>query len=127
VLLEMILFQLPMKDLLFAQKVSRTWQAVIQISTKLQKRLFFRPMVPRDATFCELSGHTSTLTQHLTLTQVRRPSGRLPSWPLGNANPLLFKVLPYPDLTTGVATKITAISLLKPRFNFLRSPPEASW
>ena len=43
-LLEAILVQLPMKDLLLAQRVNKDWQATIVTSKKLQERLFLRPI-----------------------------------------------------------------------------------
>ncbi len=46
-LLETILFQLPTKDLLFAQKVCRHWRGVITCSTKLQQALFFKSISGR--------------------------------------------------------------------------------
>ena len=42
-LLEHILFQLPTKDLLLAQRVCKFWQANIKASKKIQQALFFRP------------------------------------------------------------------------------------
>lgn len=42
-LLEGILAELPMKDLLLAQRVSRQWKSLIVSSDKLQQLLFFRP------------------------------------------------------------------------------------
>ncbi|KAK3710852.1 hypothetical protein LTR37_010076 [Vermiconidia calcicola] len=42
-LLEKILLFLPMKDALFAQRVSRKWNAVISESIALQKKLFLLP------------------------------------------------------------------------------------
>lgn len=43
-LLENILLQLPMKDILLAQKVSRHFQTLITASPALQQALFFRPL-----------------------------------------------------------------------------------
>ena len=43
-LLEMILYKLPVKDLLFAQRVARQWKAVTDNSVKLQQGLFFTPI-----------------------------------------------------------------------------------
>ena len=43
-LLESILFQLPTRDLLLGQRVSKRWQAVIGISRKLQRALFLEPV-----------------------------------------------------------------------------------
>ncbi|KAI7213718.1 hypothetical protein KC333_g6427 [Hortaea werneckii] len=42
-LLENILYFLPMKDLLFAQRVCMKWRELIQRSIPLQEALFFRP------------------------------------------------------------------------------------
>jgi hypothetical protein len=42
-LFEAILVQLPPRDLLLAQRISRGFQSVIQSSPKLQQSLFFRP------------------------------------------------------------------------------------
>jgi hypothetical protein len=47
-LLEIILYELPTKDLLFAQRISKQTKAVIDNSTKLQQALFFKP-VPADS------------------------------------------------------------------------------
>ncbi|KAK5699477.1 hypothetical protein LTR97_005605 [Elasticomyces elasticus] len=41
-LLENILIQLPIRDLLFAQKVCKDWQQAIAASPKIQEALFFR-------------------------------------------------------------------------------------
>jgi hypothetical protein len=48
-LLESILLHLPLKDLLFAQKVSRQWQTVIATSPPIQQALFFAPGQVKDA------------------------------------------------------------------------------
>ena len=48
-LLEMILLWLPMKDLLFAQKICRRWQAAINGSKQIRKALFFEPGAAVDA------------------------------------------------------------------------------
>lgn len=45
-LLEAILVELPMRDLLLSQRVSKTFQLTIKGSTKLQRKLFFVPMDP---------------------------------------------------------------------------------
>lgn len=42
-LLEMVLLQLPMCDLLFAQSVCKHWEATIKGSSKVRKALFFDP------------------------------------------------------------------------------------
>src|SRR5207253_420563 len=42
-LLEAILFRLPIRDLLLAQRVSRQWRDIISNSLSLQQALFFRP------------------------------------------------------------------------------------
>jgi hypothetical protein len=41
VLLEMILYKLPVKDLLFAPRITGQWEAVIGNSVKLQQAVFF--------------------------------------------------------------------------------------
>lgn len=52
-LLEMILLQLPVVDILLAQRVNKTWQATIANSPKLQRALFFRPVDdPVVSNFC---------------------------------------------------------------------------
>ena len=43
-LMEAILLQLPLKDALLSQRVSKQWRNTIVGSTKLQQLLFFRPM-----------------------------------------------------------------------------------
>ncbi|KAK5714981.1 hypothetical protein LTR15_010397 [Elasticomyces elasticus] len=40
-LVEIILLQLPMKDLLLSQRVCKTWKAVVESSSGIQKALFF--------------------------------------------------------------------------------------
>ncbi|KAK5705544.1 hypothetical protein LTR97_002663 [Elasticomyces elasticus] len=42
-LVEMILLQLPLPNVLLAQRVDRTWYAIIKESPQLQRALFFRP------------------------------------------------------------------------------------
>lgn len=44
-LLELILLELPVRDLLFAQLVCRTFKATIDRSEPIQQRLFFRPQI----------------------------------------------------------------------------------
>ncbi|KAK3632723.1 hypothetical protein LTR56_016193 [Elasticomyces elasticus] len=48
-LLETILLGLPIKDLLFAQKVCKTWMEVTEGSARIQKALFFIPGSSLDA------------------------------------------------------------------------------
>ncbi|KAK3684611.1 hypothetical protein LTR37_020111 [Vermiconidia calcicola] len=48
-LVEAILSQLPMRDLLLAQRVCKHWKEVIDASSKLQKALFFQPATDRVA------------------------------------------------------------------------------
>lgn len=43
-LVEQILLELPIQDILFAQRVNHTWCGVIQESLKLQRALFFKPI-----------------------------------------------------------------------------------
>lgn len=42
-LLELILFYLPVHELLFAQRVNRTWRLLIKTSGILQENLFIKP------------------------------------------------------------------------------------
>ena len=51
-LLEMILYELPTKDLLFAQRISKQAKAVIDNSTKLQQALFFKPIQAGPLKWC---------------------------------------------------------------------------
>jgi hypothetical protein len=41
-LLEIILYKLPIRDLLFSQRVAKQWKAVIENSQRLQEALFMR-------------------------------------------------------------------------------------
>lgn len=50
-LLEMVLLRLPLKDLLFAQSVCKTWKNTIDNSADLQKALFFQPAASEVAYF----------------------------------------------------------------------------
>ncbi|USW53653.1 Putative F-box-like domain superfamily protein [Septoria linicola] len=43
-LLEMILLELPPRDVLLAQRVNKQWQGAITASLKLQQLLFFKPV-----------------------------------------------------------------------------------
>jgi hypothetical protein len=64
-LLEAILLNLPIKDLLFAQKISKNFNQVIKSSTPLQKALFFQPGNLEDAAvdakihYLDTAGRTS--------------------------------------------------------------------
>lgn len=61
-LLESILFELGTKDLLFAQRVSKHWQAVIESSCKLQQALFFKSI---HGDIPSISGAASTYSKVL--------------------------------------------------------------
>ncbi|KAK3623061.1 hypothetical protein LTR56_021814 [Elasticomyces elasticus] len=50
-LLENILLQLPMRDLLFAQKVCKTWKLTIDTTLSIQKALFFAPGMVKDIAY----------------------------------------------------------------------------
>ena len=58
-LLEMILYKLPIRDLLFAQRIAKQWKAVIDNSVKLQQALFFRP-VPIEPVLFVIAPHFDT-------------------------------------------------------------------
>ncbi|KAI6810796.1 hypothetical protein KC340_g17734 [Hortaea werneckii] len=55
-LLEAILYQLPLQDLLGAQSVCKTWQTVIDHSKKLQRALYFEPVVWDLVALCKEPG-----------------------------------------------------------------------
>ncbi|KAK4898588.1 hypothetical protein LTR27_003760 [Elasticomyces elasticus] len=50
-LLEAILLQLPIRDLLFAQKICRTWKTTINTSPAVKKALFFAPGTVNDVRY----------------------------------------------------------------------------
>lgn len=51
-LLEAILLELPMRDLLMSQKVSKHWKAVWDGSVRIQRALYFVPAEKRDKVVC---------------------------------------------------------------------------
>ncbi|RMY13919.1 hypothetical protein D0867_07300 [Hortaea werneckii] len=55
-LLEAILYQLPLRDLVRAQLVCRQWQTVIDHSKKLQRALYFEPVVWDLVALCKEPG-----------------------------------------------------------------------
>ncbi|KAI7349905.1 hypothetical protein KC354_g13030 [Hortaea werneckii] len=55
-LLEAILYQLPLRDLVRAQSVCRQWQTVINHSKKLQRALYFEPVVWDLVALCKEAG-----------------------------------------------------------------------
>lgn len=60
----MILYKLPMTDVLFAQKISKHWKTVIDDSIKLQRALFFKPIITEDVseskwTKCSTEGNST--------------------------------------------------------------------
>lgn len=59
-LVEYILLELPLRDVLLAQRIDRTWRNIIQGSSKLQKALFFRPSVDHTLMMRGLSDYTKT-------------------------------------------------------------------
>ncbi|KXT01652.1 hypothetical protein AC578_2763 [Pseudocercospora eumusae] len=87
-LLESILLELPIRDVLLAQRVAKSWQQTISGSIKLQRSLFFKPMAvltasqsgPRDdiqflaldtpcATVLQCPGPKTLLTSVLPVTK----------------------------------------------------------
>ncbi|KAK4922532.1 hypothetical protein LTR49_010232 [Elasticomyces elasticus] len=50
-LLEAILLRLPIRDLLFAQKVCKIWKLTIDTTLSIQKALFFAPGMVKDITY----------------------------------------------------------------------------
>lgn len=92
-LVEAVVLELPLQDILLAQRVDRTWRATIKNSPKLQKALFFRPSVedglfmasiarPTDACTCEKSAHAPPLS-HL---KAKHLDWHALSWARGDAD-----------------------------------------
>ncbi|KAF2174217.1 hypothetical protein M409DRAFT_16484 [Zasmidium cellare ATCC 36951] len=59
-LVEYILLELPLRDVLLAQRIDRTWGDIITGSSKLQKALFFRPSVDHTLRMRGLSDYTKS-------------------------------------------------------------------
>ncbi|KAK4614102.1 hypothetical protein CLAFUW4_09542 [Fulvia fulva] len=62
-LVEMILLQLPLQDVMLAQRVDRTFRDVIGGSSKLQQALFLRPCSSRQASLTGHHTHPEPCTQ----------------------------------------------------------------
>ncbi|KAK5677249.1 hypothetical protein LTS10_010438 [Elasticomyces elasticus] len=80
-LLENILLHLPLIDLLFSQRVCKTWHNVVSGSSKIQKALFFTPGTKEDATtrngvqtYCCVFGRVFRGCQSFTLNPLLRAS-----------------------------------------------------
>ncbi|KAK3637111.1 hypothetical protein LTR56_013843 [Elasticomyces elasticus] len=97
-LLEIILLDLPTRDLLFAQKVCRTWKEVINTTKSIQKALYFVP-----GTLSDVHVDVDAAHQHL-----------ITSTPATAINPLL------------VATNASGGSQLYLRQEVMNAAPEAS-
>ncbi|KAK5709529.1 hypothetical protein LTR17_019683 [Elasticomyces elasticus] len=95
-LLEIILLDLPTRDLLFAQKVCRTWKQVIDTTKSIQKALYLMPGTTSDV-------HVDAAHQHL-----------ITSTPATAMNPLL------------VTTKLAGHSQLYLRQEVMGAAPDAS-
>ncbi|KAK5681210.1 hypothetical protein LTS10_006972 [Elasticomyces elasticus] len=95
-LLEIILLDLPTRDLLFAQKVCRTWKEVIDTTKSIQKALYLVPGTTSDV-------HVDAAHQHLVT-----------STPATAINPLL------------VSTKSAGHSQLYLRQEVMDAAPETS-
>jgi hypothetical protein len=82
-LLEAILLELPIKDLLFAQKICRRFKAVIEDSTSLQKALFFQPGQIDDAAIDAKHHHFRSSTEAFAVNPLLsyrdRPAQSFPS------------------------------------------------
>ncbi|KAK5168662.1 uncharacterized protein LTR77_005971 [Saxophila tyrrhenica] len=91
-LLEMILFGLPMKDLLFSQKVCKQWNEVIESSTKLQQALFFKAP-PGDQIGDQLEDSEGPFSVNPLVCTMLRSWGRT-SYPLTRSTPRSF-LLPH--------------------------------
>ncbi|KAK5694172.1 hypothetical protein LTR97_009793 [Elasticomyces elasticus] len=95
-LLEIILLDLPTRDLLFAQKVCRTWKEVMDTTKAVQKALYLVPGAMSDV-------HVDAAHQHL-----------ITSTPATAINPLL------------VSTTLAGHSQLYLRQEVMDAAPEAS-
>ncbi|KAK5732323.1 hypothetical protein LTR17_010637 [Elasticomyces elasticus] len=78
-LLETILLGLPIKDLLFAQKVCKTWKQIMGESTSIQRALFFKP-----GAACDVDLADKNRAKNVALVSVLADQGIA-------LNPLLFQ------------------------------------
>lgn len=90
-LIEMILVHVPAKDLLLQQRVSHMWQTVIEDSTSLQQKLFFKPRLATEdelnSDIFEWNPYLSTRSWPESENRIRishqpltTKSGPIPSW-----------------------------------------------
>lgn len=66
-LFEAVLLQLPAKDLLLAQRVSKAWQEMINTSIQIQRALFFKPRLSKTLAIGEKPELNPWLEKLLTL------------------------------------------------------------
>ncbi|KAK5705727.1 hypothetical protein LTR17_021415 [Elasticomyces elasticus] len=128
-LLEPILSQLPMKDLLLAQRVSRKWRDVIAQSKEMQQQLF---MLPREAEFVwdrsfTEDGDWSELTRFRGDKSRRQPGDYEHTFNSGDVNELLLTVDNHQNIwsktSDGSATEYVKFGPSLPPLD----NPEASW
>ncbi|KAI7234311.1 hypothetical protein KC330_g4906 [Hortaea werneckii] len=100
-LLEHILLQLPMRDLLLAQRVSRRFKAVIDSSDKIQQALFFKPAVLPSTNVPRINPLLSDYTNYrkIPMAYIDRPKvitfTNDPSLPF--VAPAIFKAVENPE------------------------------
>ncbi|KAK4893525.1 hypothetical protein LTR27_008208 [Elasticomyces elasticus] len=127
-LLEHILSQLPMKDLLLAQRVSRKWRDVIGQSKEMQQQLF---LLPQQAT------HTWDFTmvgasQHLRIRRFRGETGHRKledycwTFKSGEINKLVVEPIEDIDLFERADSGANELFYLDPKLLTFDSP-DASW
>ncbi|KAK5697849.1 hypothetical protein LTR97_006807 [Elasticomyces elasticus] len=128
-LLEHILSQLPMKDLLLAQRVSRKWRDVIAQSKELQQQLFMLPIEAElvwDRSFTE-DGEWSELTRFRGDKSYRRPGDYEHTFKSGDINELLLIVDDYQDIWDKTSEgSASEYAKFRPNLPPLDNP-EASW
>lgn len=106
-LIEMVLLQLPCRDVLLAQRVSRTWHATISESLKLQKALFIVPChAPLYGADVDLfpGGKSSAIQHMMNGTVLLEPSSEITAYEVSALgcsyediilNPLLQHLFPF--------------------------------
>ena len=73
-LLEMILLKLPLRDVLLAQLVCKTWRADITASIDLQRALFFEPEISAPAPLTIVPAPSTATLLILCIVELPSPS-----------------------------------------------------
>lgn len=121
-LLEMTLIQLPVRDLLFAQRVCKTWNICIDHSSKLRKGLFFQPAGELTTIAAALEEEEDTsVNKALKRTPYSKYAINIPSTAFAFRNPLLDS-FPWAVMGQIIAGELGE-SVLPPSWRHF----EASW